>query len=274
MGGKLNALARYVGIADELETKIRAGEYPPGTTLPRQVDLVKEFGVSRETIREAIAILELRGLVRSVRGQGAYVRDGDINPTMRLDRGRQVYRNELGYLFNALSAHWRPVSTPTSGWTTVTDEVAAALGVPPGTEVFGRHRVLGPDRNQPLQYTSSYFRADFVRGTVIETPDTGPGGWMDRAEHDLGHGPLSWEEELTARPPAPDEARALQIASSLWLLVMLRTTTSGRTQETLAVDLTRVPADRFAIRYPIERSESAAWPTQPVSLVNTPSGSA
>ncbi len=262
----MNPGARYQTIADDIAGAIAAGQYAPGATLPRQVDLAGQYGVARETIREAISVLELRGLVRSVRGQGAIVRAG----VSKLDRGHRVRRNEFGYIFNAGAGHWEPIDPPRVGWETAPDDVADVLGIPHGSEVLARHRVVGlPATGERLQYTSTYVVADVARGTPIEQADTGPGGWMDRAEHDLGHGPLTWDEELTARPPTAEEARALGIAPAVWVLSLTRAATSAQ-GHVIGVDVTRVPADRFAVRYPIERDESAAWPTTPAVSRNTP----
>lgn len=67
--------------AREIEQKIVSGEYPPGARLPAQRDLAESMGVSRTALREAISILETRGLLRSLVGSGTYVVDqGDGGP--------------------------------------------------------------------------------------------------------------------------------------------------------------------------------------------------
>jgi GntR family transcriptional repressor for pyruvate dehydrogenase complex len=53
--------------------EIVAGEREPGTQLPREADLVEEFGVSRGVVREFIRALEERGLVSVKHGRGATV---------------------------------------------------------------------------------------------------------------------------------------------------------------------------------------------------------
>jgi GntR family transcriptional repressor for pyruvate dehydrogenase complex len=53
--------------------EIVAGEREPGTQLPREADLVDEFGVSRGVVREFIRALEERGLVSVKHGRGATV---------------------------------------------------------------------------------------------------------------------------------------------------------------------------------------------------------
>jgi GntR family transcriptional regulator len=63
----------YVQIADELARRIQDGTYPPEGRLPAELDLVAEFGSSRESVRSAVAELRKRGLVETVKGKGSYV---------------------------------------------------------------------------------------------------------------------------------------------------------------------------------------------------------
>lgn len=67
------------GPADRVATKIRAqiesGELPPGRKIPSEAELVAAHGVSRGTVRRALAELEKQGIVESVQGVGRYVRE-------------------------------------------------------------------------------------------------------------------------------------------------------------------------------------------------------
>jgi GntR family transcriptional repressor for pyruvate dehydrogenase complex len=54
----------------QLATAIRLGVYPRGTTLPAERVLAERLGVSRATLREAMAALREAGLVETTRGRG------------------------------------------------------------------------------------------------------------------------------------------------------------------------------------------------------------
>ena len=56
-------------LAEELDR----GTYPVGTTLPPERELAERFGVSRPTIRRAVAILESNGRIRTRHGSGMTV---------------------------------------------------------------------------------------------------------------------------------------------------------------------------------------------------------
>ena len=60
-------------IAEMLEEKIKNGEYQIGDKLPPEPMLVEIFGVSRNTVREAIQSLTNSGLLETRQGDGTYV---------------------------------------------------------------------------------------------------------------------------------------------------------------------------------------------------------
>ncbi|WP_371813048.1 FadR/GntR family transcriptional regulator [Kaistia sp. 32K] len=62
-------------IIASLARAIASGLYAPGSNLPRENDLCAEFGVSRTVIREALKVLESKGLVRGRPRVGTVVRD-------------------------------------------------------------------------------------------------------------------------------------------------------------------------------------------------------
>ncbi|MGW2721695.1 GntR family transcriptional regulator [Streptomyces sp. NPDC001492] len=62
MSQTITGLGRFAGVADALRERIVAGRLPPGTPL-RDVALAAEFGVSRNTLREALRTLHDEGLV-------------------------------------------------------------------------------------------------------------------------------------------------------------------------------------------------------------------
>ena len=62
-------------VREQLLAAIERGDYPPGAALPSERVLCETFGVSRVSVREAIAGLESTGLIRVEHGRGAFVRD-------------------------------------------------------------------------------------------------------------------------------------------------------------------------------------------------------
>jgi GntR family transcriptional regulator, transcriptional repressor for pyruvate dehydrogenase complex len=62
-------------ITEQIERLIVQGALPPGYALPSERLLAKQLGVSRPSLREALLVLESRGLVQARRGGGFGVTD-------------------------------------------------------------------------------------------------------------------------------------------------------------------------------------------------------
>ncbi|MGI5286553.1 GntR family transcriptional regulator [Nonomuraea polychroma] len=65
---------RYLAIAAELRARIERGELQPGSALPSEAELRRRYGASRNTVRQALAVLEHDGLVVAEHGRGRFVR--------------------------------------------------------------------------------------------------------------------------------------------------------------------------------------------------------
>ncbi|MCL6547452.1 MAG: GntR family transcriptional regulator [Alicyclobacillus sp.] len=63
----------YYQIREDLLRRIEEGEYPVGSQIPSEVALAERYGVSRPTIRQAIAELVQEGILVRGRGKGTFV---------------------------------------------------------------------------------------------------------------------------------------------------------------------------------------------------------
>ena len=83
-------------LANELRERILSGEYEEGTPLPPERELVVQTRMSRTTVREALRILEVQGLVRIKAGRagGAFVQrpggESMASSVALLIRGQQI----------------------------------------------------------------------------------------------------------------------------------------------------------------------------------------
>lgn len=68
-------MAVYRQIAGILRARIGQGEYPPGHVLPSEHHLAVEFGVGRDSIRDALAALRAEGLIETRRGYRSRIRE-------------------------------------------------------------------------------------------------------------------------------------------------------------------------------------------------------
>ncbi len=139
----------YAQIKERLRTPIREGRWPEGTLLPTEAQLQAHFGVSRTTVRQALADLEAEGYIVRHPGRGTFV----ASPQRVADRRP---RRLVGFL-EALRARGVDVRSEVRGVRTVraAGKVAAALAVEPGTPVTEiRHRSLV--HGQPIAVSRTY----------------------------------------------------------------------------------------------------------------------
>lgn len=68
-----SSLPLFAQIEAKLRQRILANELAPGTKLPSEADLEVEFGVSRITVRQALATLHTSGLIEKINGRGSFV---------------------------------------------------------------------------------------------------------------------------------------------------------------------------------------------------------
>jgi GntR family transcriptional regulator len=103
----------------------------------------------------------------------------------------------------------------------VSADVADRLKIAEGSPVVVRSRRYSLN-GHPVETATSYLPADISRGTPIADPNPGPGGIYARLE-DLGHTLERFTEEVHARMPTPDEAKALRLAPGVPVFRLIRT---------------------------------------------------
>lgn len=87
LGRLADRVPAYRRVAAALVEDIESGRYPPGSRLPAEIDLAAGHGVSRGTLRQALATLRSQGIIEPVPGRGSYVTLGSPN---RPERRRKV----------------------------------------------------------------------------------------------------------------------------------------------------------------------------------------
>ena len=75
-------------VVERLMQRVERGEWPVGTRIPAEPELVAELGVGRNTVREAVRALEHAGILEPRRGDGTYVRAADGRAAALTHRSR------------------------------------------------------------------------------------------------------------------------------------------------------------------------------------------
>lgn len=71
--------AAYQRVAESLRHGISSGQWQPGDLLPSEHDLAREHGVSRNTVRQALATLADTNLIRRIQGKGSVVSEQGVS---------------------------------------------------------------------------------------------------------------------------------------------------------------------------------------------------
>ena len=82
-----SAMPLYQQIADNLKSRIEQGEFVSGQCLPSEARLCEHYGVSRPTIRSAIAELVEQKILVTYQGKGAFVRGVKISSSLNTFKG-------------------------------------------------------------------------------------------------------------------------------------------------------------------------------------------
>ncbi len=241
--------AAYRQIADRLRDAVLRGELPAGAQLPSERALMEEYAAARGTVRQAIALLRSEGLIRAEHGRGVFVRQQPPIRRLAHDRFARRHRDAGKAAFQAeaeASGRQPEVEVLHVGEEEATAEVAERLGMSPGERTLVRRRRYLLD-GEPVELATSHLPYDLVRGTRICESNPGPGGIYARLE-DLGHRLAHFTEEVTARMPLPDEARALQLAAGIPVFRLVRAAYDSESRPVEVCD-TVMASDRYVLSY-------------------------
>lgn len=67
-------MAKYKQVAEQLRKQIKQGDYPKSGQLANQNELAIAFNTSRVTIKKALDLLSIEGLIFTIQGSGTYVK--------------------------------------------------------------------------------------------------------------------------------------------------------------------------------------------------------
>ncbi len=215
--------AVYKQIADRLRDLIASGELAGGEKLPSESALMREYDVSQGTVRQALSVLRGEGLVVAEHGRGVFVRDRPKTRRLAHDRFSRKHRErgKAAFLVEAESEQAAPsVDLYYVGPAKASAQVARLLGVRAGARVLARRRRYSSD-GRPTEIATSYIPWSLASGTQMMKENSGPGGIYARIE-EAGHRLGKFTEEVTARMPTQEEARALHLAPGSPVLVLVR----------------------------------------------------
>lgn len=236
------ARLKHQRISALLEREIRSGRMTRGTRLPGELSLARRFGVSRTTVRAALAELSEAGLITTRMGKGSFV----------LFDGRPL-DNRLGWA-RALAGHGVEMTVRVIGVTAQRNEELAARLRLDSPEVVVIERVREVGGGKAVSYERSHVPAiDGLR----ELPAEGlPGGSlttaMERAGLRVDHG----EQRVKGRRIDEHEAAVLGREPGTWFLNTRRTSWTAQGAFVECVDSLLDP-EHFELSVPFGEGEDA-----------------
>ena len=195
--------------------QISAGQLRPGQRLDAERALAAELGVSRATLRQALAVLAQNGMVRRVpgRGGGTFISKGKIERDLSRVVGVPALLRSQGVV-----AGTRVMSARLSA----ADEAAAqALRLHAGDLVIDLVRIRLAD-GSPISVEHAMLPADRFPG-LLELPLGG--SVYELLEERYATRPKEALERIEVVAASPDEAMVLDVAAGAPLLSITRTTT-------------------------------------------------
>jgi GntR family transcriptional regulator len=139
----------YFQLTRLLTREIESGRWDVGERLPSEPTICEQFGVSRTTVRQALAALESEGLVRREKGRGTFV--GDRRSGGWLLQSAHGFYEEAQRAGHAVRSRvLRRAVEPLAGWAT------DALRLRPGGEGVTVERLRWMD-DRLVMYVVSHF---------------------------------------------------------------------------------------------------------------------
>jgi GntR family transcriptional regulator len=178
-----DGLPLYRRIQSELRVQITRGRLPPGSRLQTEQELMAAYGVSRATVRQALAGLVAEGLVEIRRGLGTYVR-------------RAALEHRLGGFYSysrEIERHGLKPGTRVAGLgiEAASDHIADRLDLSRGARVVALHRIRLAD-DEPIVNETSYLPAAMFPG--LEHVDFSRRGLYDTLASSHGVRPVRARE--------------------------------------------------------------------------------
>jgi len=237
------SVLKYVRVRDFLRSLV-THELAVGDAIPSERLLCERFGVSRMTVRQAVDALVVEGLLRREQGRGTFVAPSKVDLEVRLASfGEEMRRRGLEPSSKVLAAEVVPA----------TPDVADALDLLPGEEVYALHRVRYAD-GEPMAIEQAWLPSRLVPGLFDDGAPVSVYGELRRRglEPDWG------EDTVGATEVDATDAELLGLRAGKAVLRLTRRTFVG--QVACVYSRSSYRADRYVLWVPLRAPRRAVTP--------------
>lgn len=213
---------QHARLAQLIEKRIKSGEYPIGARIPSERALCEIYGVSRITVRQAIAELTERGILNRQQGRGTFVATPRIEQSLLDHFTFAEGLREKGLLVASTVLQQEVTKAP--------GEVALQLGVEQGARVLHLVRQRRAD-GEPYAVETTYLPLDYLPG--VEQADFGSRSLYEVLTTDHGTRPATARETFEPVVLRSRDAEQLNVKAGSPALLVMRTSydMSGRAVE-------------------------------------------
>jgi len=185
-------------VEELLRKMIELPEYKNGGFLPKEVELAKRLGISRNTIRQATNKLEYKGLLIRKKGVGTKVAENTVSTNLNSWHSFMQEMSEKGVDFVNFQIETK--------WVKVDTTIASFMQIPEQTEVLCLIRLRGFE-DGPFVYFESYFHPRI--GLTGKEDFSRP--LYDIIERDYHVVPVLSREKIRAKSSSAITAKRLRI---------------------------------------------------------------
>jgi GntR family transcriptional regulator len=256
---------RYRVIAQDLREKIESHELPGGSQLKKELDLMEEYDASRNTVRDAMRLLETRGLIEKRPGKGTFVVERIVPFVTTLDLKTGPGSEGAAYTAVVSSTGRTPKDTvPRVEIQQASGMVAAELGLAEGATIVSRHQERRID-GTPYSLQTTFYPMDLVeKGAIriIQAEHINEGA-VRYIEEATGIKQAGWRDRFTVRAPDTHETGFFGLSPDGRVAVFeIFRTGYDEPGKPLRLTVTIYPTDRNQFtqnvgKVPLDRSESA-----------------
>tara|TARA_B110000908_G_C10123257_1_gene388620 strand:- start:80 stop:814 length:735 start_codon:yes stop_codon:yes gene_type:complete len=234
-------LPLYVQIKESLKKDILGGRYAPYQKMPSESDLMKCFGVSRITVRQALRDLHLEGLIFTSQGKGTFASKPKATQDVKYLQGFAEAMAPKGYEATARLISIRELAP--------SREVKRKLNLEAKENVVEVVRVRYLNRD-PVSVDSSYFPPEI--GRKLFSKDIS-GDIFPLLENDLRIELGRADVSLEARPADATIAKLLGTEAGCPIMWVQRLT-HDRQGKPVDFEYLAFRGDTYKYQFQIERS--------------------
>jgi GntR family transcriptional regulator len=208
----------YFQICEQMRALIEGGRLKPGDQLPTESELRQHLGVSRMTVRQALAELVRDGLIIRKRAKGSFVARSRRDVPVVHDALRSFTQEAIRFGQTLETRILGQEVIPASG------KVARELEVPIGMRVIMLQRLRVMDGLPTAVEVSHYPYERFPAVATLDLTNRSVYELLDKEYHAL---PQEAVDTFAAGPPTPAETRCLGLEPNVAVWHCQRTAFDG-----------------------------------------------